>query len=53
MLADALTTTALYFVPVAKLQEVYTFEYTMIHDDYALEHSPDFPAEYFVSETGL
>jgi thiamine biosynthesis lipoprotein len=49
MLADALST-ALFFTPASKLAEEYTFEYTIIHDDYSLEHSPDFPAEYFTDK---
>jgi thiamine biosynthesis lipoprotein len=49
MLADALAT-ALFFVEPGKLAEAYTFEYVMIHNDYSLEHSLNFPAEYFTSE---
>lgn len=49
MLADALAT-ALFFVEPSKLAEAYTFEYVMIRNDYSLEHSLNFPAEYFTNE---
>jgi FAD:protein FMN transferase len=49
MLADALST-ALFFTKPDKLRKEYDFEYTIIHEDYSLEHSPAFPAEYFTAE---
>jgi thiamine biosynthesis lipoprotein len=46
MLADGLTT-ALYFVPAKELKKRYTFEYAIVGQNYSLEHSPNFPAEFF------
>jgi thiamine biosynthesis lipoprotein len=46
MLADALTT-ALYFVSPETLGAHYRFEYAIIHDDYALTYSDNFPATFF------
>jgi thiamine biosynthesis lipoprotein len=48
LLADALAT-ALFFVEPSKLHEAYTFEYTMIHKNYSLERSLNFPAEFFTT----
>jgi len=46
LLADALST-ALFFVSPDVLARYYTFEYALIRDDYSLEHSTMFPAEFF------
>jgi thiamine biosynthesis lipoprotein len=46
MLADALTT-ALYFATPAALRAHYAFEYALLHDDYSLTYSNDFPATFF------
>jgi thiamine biosynthesis lipoprotein len=46
LLADALTT-ALFFVPAKILANRYTFEYAMVHDNFALERSAGFPAQFF------
>jgi thiamine biosynthesis lipoprotein len=49
ILADALST-ALFFTPASKLDAAFTFEYAMVRGDYSLEHSANFPAEYFTRE---
>jgi thiamine biosynthesis lipoprotein len=46
LLADGLST-ALFFVSPAQLKQRFSFEYAIIKDDYSLEHSTDFPAEFF------
>jgi thiamine biosynthesis lipoprotein len=46
LLADALTT-ALFFVPPARLQERYNFEYAIVNADGSLLHSPAFPGTFF------
>jgi len=51
LVADALTT-ALFFVPAQKLAGRYTFEYAVVYDDYALERSPGFEAEFFMVHPG-
>jgi len=48
LVADALAT-ALFFVPAKTLATRYTFEYAAIHDDYSLERSAAFPAEFFIA----
>ena len=48
MLADALTA-ALFFTPAKSLALRYKFEYAIIYQDYSLEHSPGFPADFFTS----
>jgi thiamine biosynthesis lipoprotein len=47
ILADALTT-ALFFVPPAALAKHYSFEYAIISQDYSLEHSLEFPADFYI-----
>jgi len=49
LIADGLAT-ALFFVPANKLKNDYTFEYAIVADDYSLEHSPHFPAEFFTNQ---
>jgi thiamine biosynthesis lipoprotein len=49
ILADALST-ALFFTAPNKLDAAFTFEYAIVCDDYSLEHSANFPAEYFTNE---
>jgi FAD:protein FMN transferase len=49
LLADGLAT-ALFLVPPAKLTPHFAFEFAVVHDDYRLEHSPGFPAEFFTGE---
>lgn len=46
LLSDALAT-ALFFVPPQVLAQHYTFEYAIVTAEYSLEHSPNFPAEFF------
>lgn len=46
LLADALTT-ALYFVPAARLKQRYTFEYVIVRSDNSFEASDNFPGEMF------
>lgn len=48
LLADALAT-CLFFVPAASLRPTYAFEYALVRSDYSMEHSPNFPAEFFVA----
>ncbi len=48
LLADALTT-ALFFVPPKRLLEHFEFEYALLRDDNALEHSARFPAQFFTA----
>jgi thiamine biosynthesis lipoprotein len=48
LLADALTT-ALYFVEPAKLNRYYKFDYALLYADYTLEHSGNFPAQFFTA----
>ncbi len=48
MLADSLAT-ALFFVPAKELQKTYTFEYAIVYADQHLEHSRDFPGNFFTS----
>jgi thiamine biosynthesis lipoprotein len=48
LLADGLTT-ALFFVEPEKLKKHYNFEYAIVHEDYSLERSEKFPAEFFVN----
>lgn len=50
LLADALAT-CLFFVPAKMLQKKYTFSYLIIHEDYSLEKSADFPADIFTTNT--
>jgi len=46
LLADALTT-ALFFMSPQALAKRYTFKYALVRSDYSLEHSADFPANFF------
>jgi thiamine biosynthesis lipoprotein len=46
LLADGLAT-ALFFTEVSKLSQAYDFEYALIRKDWSLEHSPNFPADFF------
>lgn len=48
LLADGLAT-ALFFVPAKQLQTSYTFEYALVRQDYSLEHSAQFPADFFTN----
>ncbi len=48
LVADALTT-ALFFVPARTLASVFAFEYAIVYDDYALEQSAGFRADFFVT----
>jgi thiamine biosynthesis lipoprotein len=47
MLADALAT-CLYLVQPQHLAAHYAFEYVVLHDDYSISQSSDFPAELFI-----
>jgi thiamine biosynthesis lipoprotein len=49
LLADGLAT-ALFFTDAGKLTDHYAFEYAYIREDYSLEHSAQFPAEFFTEE---
>jgi thiamine biosynthesis lipoprotein len=46
LLADGLTT-ALFFTSAATLHKHFNFEYAIIYDDYSLEHSKNFPADFY------
>lgn len=46
MLADGLTT-ALFFVTPDMLKKQYNFEYAIVYQDFSLEHSSGFPAEFY------
>ncbi len=46
LLADGLAT-ALFFAPAERLHKQYTFEYALVRADETLEHSTQFPAEFF------
>lgn len=48
LLADALAS-CLFFSPAKKFQDLYDFSYAMIYEDFSLEKSPNFPAEFFYS----
>lgn len=49
LLADGLST-ALFFVDPSVLRKRYTFEYAIIRSDYSLDHSTNFPAEFFTDK---
>jgi thiamine biosynthesis lipoprotein len=49
ILADAIAT-CLFFVPAEKLLKKYHFTYALINEDYSLDASPDFPAEFFLTK---
>jgi FAD:protein FMN transferase len=49
IIADALTT-GLYFMTPETLQSHFNFEYAIVRKDYSLEHSAQFPAEFFTKE---
>jgi thiamine biosynthesis lipoprotein len=46
IVGDALTT-ALFFATPHELKQHFVFEYAIIKHDHSLEHSPNFPAEFF------
>jgi thiamine biosynthesis lipoprotein len=48
LLADGLAT-ALFFADVPKLSQAFDFEYALVRKDLSLEHSPNFPAEFFTA----
>ncbi len=47
IIADALAT-CLFFVDHTVLAQHYHFDYVILYADYALEHSPAFPGEFFI-----
>lgn len=48
LLADALST-CLFFVPPATLLKHYTFEYLILHSNFTVTMSPNFPAQLFTT----
>lgn len=46
MIADALAT-CLFLVPADILEDTYVFEYALVKKDLSLEHSKNFPADFF------
>lgn len=48
LIADGLAT-ALFFVPPGKLAGEFDFEYAIVRNDMSLEHSDNFPAEFFTA----
>lgn len=46
MVSDALAT-ALFFVDPKKLQERFNFEYVIVHEDFSVEYSSNFPGRIF------
>lgn len=49
LIADGLST-ALYFSEIPKLKQYYQFEYALISNNLSLEHSDNFPADFFFEE---
>jgi thiamine biosynthesis lipoprotein len=49
LVADGLTT-ALFFVDPSEVSKHFNFEYAIISSDMSLEHSNNFPADFFVGE---